>query len=79
MLSGDIVNATLGGNRLRYILFCKNFCKKLLKFDNSVKILLITCGLYLSVGYICNTFDIYFCTFFDCYCQSLISGRETGH
>ena len=24
-------------------------------------------------------FDIYFCVFFDCYCQSLISGRETGH
>ena len=24
-------------------------------------------------------FDIYFCVFFDCYCQSLNSGRETGH
>ena len=24
-------------------------------------------------------FDIYFGMFFDCYCQSLISGRETGH
>ena len=24
-------------------------------------------------------FDIYFCLFFDCYCQSLISGGETGH
>ena len=24
-------------------------------------------------------FDIYFCVFFDCYCQRLISGRETEH
>ena len=24
-------------------------------------------------------FDIYFCVFFDCCCQSLISGGETGH
>ena len=24
-------------------------------------------------------FDIYFCVFFDCYCQGLISGRETEH
>ena len=24
-------------------------------------------------------FDIYFCVFFDCCCQSSISGRETGH
>ena len=26
-----------------------------------------------------ETFDIYFCVFFDCYCHSLISGRETRH
>ena len=24
-------------------------------------------------------FDIYFCVFFDCCCQTLISERETGH
>ena len=24
-------------------------------------------------------FSIYFCMFFNCYCQSLISSRETGH
>ena len=24
-------------------------------------------------------FDIYFCVFFDCYCQNLISGRDTWH
>ena len=23
--------------------------------------------------------DIYFCVLLDCYCQSLVSGRETGH
>ena len=23
-------------------------------------------------------FDVYFCVFFDCYCESLICGRETG-
>ena len=26
-----------------------------------------------------ETFDIHFCVFFDCYCQSLIYARETGH
>ena len=24
-------------------------------------------------------FDIYLCVFFNCYCQSLISGREAGY
>ena len=26
-----------------------------------------------------ENFDIYFSYFFDCYCQSFISGREGGH
>ena len=26
-----------------------------------------------------ENFDIYFCLLFHCYCQSFISGRETGH
>ena len=26
-----------------------------------------------------ETFNLYFCMFLDCHCQSLISGRETGH